>query len=143
MPRAKGQVSMPRLPTVPCSGDGCENRVRQTKPSISGKHYCRDVECVRQKAREAYRARVNRDVEQKLATSVAEAMNLVDFLGAAANRPRVTCQNCGLVNALPGYSHRGPAGAPCRGTGGPIPGVGVNHIDAVWPNPREYVEVSS
>ena len=106
-------------------------------------HFCTQPECRKARNAKTYQDRIARRKLEAEAAAATEALNLVAFLGAVANRPRVTCQNCGLVNALPGYSHRGPAGAPCRGTGGPIPGVGVNHIDAVWPNPREYVEVSS
>lgn len=108
-----------------CSG--CQGPVQVRRPSKTGEHWCPKSECQAAKQR-FYRAR------GKLPNQDVDALQR-QFISDLAHRERVTCGQCGLPNALPGWAHRSEAGSqtPCYGVGAQGRGLGGGWLDLVHP----------
>lgn len=122
--------------TSPCSE--CGDPVRQTRPSASGLHFCRKLDCQKAKSRRLYQKRLDNQAG-------LERGLLLDLIHALAARPRKQCPECGLTNALPGYKHPLPDGTACSALGATQMGsLAIHIVSAIWPySSRTYAEVSS
>lgn len=130
-----------RLPRVPCDGPDCASTVRQTRPSMSGRHYCSRKPC------QAAKIKAYRDEQAKVAVSEekrefdAVILDIGVLFHTALHGERQQCPECGLMNAIRGWPHPDRSNNPCLAIGQMRPSCKREILRAVWPEvTRKYAE---
>jgi hypothetical protein len=134
--------SYARLEPFDCSGTGCGNPVRQTKPSKSGLHFCKRPACQAEKQRIYAASRKKSEINRETLEFQAREADTALLIFAITQGERVQCPACGLMNAIPGWPHPDRESEPCFEFGQMRPSVTRENNLAVWPRTtRKYADV--